>query len=566
LISEQKQTELFRGVNRVKLSTLIFGAALALWAQGAAAQDRTADSVALLALKAANPKSHIDTVNEILWDYLAQTTNAWRPGNPMNKWLGVVVKNDRVTALNLNYCGLGAFPVAPGALSELQTLNLVKNKFTEFPSDLRNLKKLASLNLSNNRLSTFPAGFIDVPLKKLDLSDNLFTEIPREIFGVSGLDSLFLYNNGISTLPDELFSMVSLKYLWVSGNQLSVIPPGIGSLVNLEVLYLSENKLSALPVELKNLVKLKTLSVSGNQIERIDGEILGCLAQLTSLGLGRNKLAKFPEKLETLPFLKSLSINHNLITALPPEIGAMKRLESFNCDSNLLTGLPPGIGALGRLTTLSANDNQIDSLPPELGQVRIEYLSLNGNRLRTIPLNLDVRRNLDLQHNRITVLPSSATATDWTWNGSSMERIHLNDNLLTSLPKNITRLKELSIPYSDFSKNLLAPDSLAPDVVTWLDSMDSDWRHTQKTNAAVRPAKAPPPGKALRLRLDKSGLHFSGGDCDRAEITIMDASGRVIAAGTVRSGALTSHSIFPGVVVVRLRGRETVTFRAVVVP
>ena len=37
-------------------------------AYSAGAQDRAADSVALLAIKEANPGSVLDTVNEVLWD------------------------------------------------------------------------------------------------------------------------------------------------------------------------------------------------------------------------------------------------------------------------------------------------------------------------------------------------------------------------------------------------------------------------------------------------------------------------------------------------------------------
>jgi Leucine-rich repeat (LRR) protein len=528
------------------------------------AQDRAADSIALLTIKAANHGSVIDTVNEILWDNVngGQVTNAWRSGNSINRWKGVTVKNDRVTAISLPNCGMHSFPIASGALSELQTLVLLRNKFITFPAEIRHLKKLVLFSIAYNQLKSITDSVNELSsLRNLNLSNNQFIGIPQGIFGLASIDTLDMSDNQIVSIPQELFTLDSLKYLCLGSNHISVIPKEIGNLVNLHTLYMWDNKLTTLPTEFTNLVKLQNLSLSHNQFEQIDGAIIGKLLQLTRMELDHNKISSFPGNIDTMPKLKSLFINNNLITSLPPEIGKMKRLEYLNLDSNQLKTFPREIKEMSWLSDLTADYNQIDSIPPELGHVRLDYLSLIGNRLRTIPVNLNVNRRLYLQSNQISYLPESRTAIDWTWYGDAIEEIYLQNNNLTSLPQNITRLNEINIPYCDFSMNYLTVDSLLPEVVQWLDTTDKNWRYTQKKLVSLHSAKVAAGAIIPQCRFDKYGIHFNSNSFNGANVTIFDLSGRVIASGTITNNTFFLKNQNNCIVFVRINRPNSIVYK-----
>ena len=75
------------------------------------ALSRVTDSMALIAIKIANPASRIGST--------------WNTNLPMDKWFGVGLKNDRVDSLNFTNFALKTLPQEIIYLSELTYLNLI---------------------------------------------------------------------------------------------------------------------------------------------------------------------------------------------------------------------------------------------------------------------------------------------------------------------------------------------------------------------------------------------------------------------------------------------------------
>jgi Leucine-rich repeat (LRR) protein len=122
--------------------------------------------------------------------------------------------------------------------ANLEYIDLGKNDFISFSTDLSYLKELKTFLLNNNKIVGF--GVLPPNLEHLDLSENRIVEIP------SGLHYL-----------------LNLKTLGLNGNQLTAVPhlPA-----NLTTVDLSKNAITLLPLGLNKLQKLKVLKLNHNPI------------------------------------------------------------------------------------------------------------------------------------------------------------------------------------------------------------------------------------------------------------------------------------------------------------
>ena len=118
-------------------------------------------------------------------------TVVWDIDKPINTWHGVVVKNDKVIALDLSFNNLeGVLPSQIGDLENLQTLNLFRNKISGvIPESIGNLKQLTSLNIAFNALEG---------------------RLPNTIGNLASLESLELFMNKIEgSIPTTIGSLSS---------------------------------------------------------------------------------------------------------------------------------------------------------------------------------------------------------------------------------------------------------------------------------------------------------------------------------------------------------------------
>ena len=97
-----------------------------------------------------------------------QWKRSWDLNQPVEQWYGVVVKDDKVIELNLEFNNLrGELPEELGDLTHIKKINFFRNEITgAIPVTISNLKSLESLNVAFNRL--------DAPI--------LLTIVPGEVY------------------------------------------------------------------------------------------------------------------------------------------------------------------------------------------------------------------------------------------------------------------------------------------------------------------------------------------------------------------------------------------------
>ena len=80
--------------------------------------------------------------------------NTWNLNAPVSTWYGVVVQDDKVVELNLEFNNLqGSLPESLGDLIHLKKINLFRNNITgTIPKSIGNLTSLKECNMAFNNL------------------------------------------------------------------------------------------------------------------------------------------------------------------------------------------------------------------------------------------------------------------------------------------------------------------------------------------------------------------------------------------------------------------------------
>ena len=198
----------------------------------------------------------------------------WLSDKPIGEWYGVRVNDSgRVTSLLFANNKLdGPLPAELGSLSELDSVNMLRNKgiVGAIPSELGNLSKLRTLEIRTSRLSgSIPTELGNLPnLETLDLANNHLTgAIPSELGNLSKLSNLYLHENSLTgAIPSELGNLSELSSLSLYENSLTgTIPSQIGNLSRLSYLRLYENSLTGtLPSGLTSRTRFDELRFNDN--------------------------------------------------------------------------------------------------------------------------------------------------------------------------------------------------------------------------------------------------------------------------------------------------------------
>ena len=349
---------------RLFLKTVLFSSIIAV---SLFAGSRESDSLALVAIKKANPKSPLN------WDYTKS----------IDTWHGVTLSNNRVRKLKLR-----------------------KKSLTSIPTEIENLTNLTSIRFDINSLKSLPA----------------------EIGKLTNLMEFDLRNNSLNSLPAEIGNITNLTVLKLKKNSLTSLPAEIGNLTNLTELGLAMNSLKSLPATIGNLTKLTELGLNMNSLKSLPAGI-GKLTKLTEFALGNNSLTSLPTEIGDLTNLTGLALSSNSLTSLPASIGKLKNLTALKVDKNSLISLPAEIGNLTKLIVLTLSDNSLTSLPAGIGNLtKLIGLYLGNNSLTSLPPgigNLTKLMGLELQRNSLTSLPAEME------NLANLTRLYANENLLS---------------------------------------------------------------------------------------------------------------------------------------
>ncbi len=281
------------------MKKIIIGAVLVLGSLvfGQDLDSREGDSLALVAIKKANPGSDID------W-------SSWNEINPISTWKGVGVKDDRIDTLSLVRYRLWRLPPEIGNLSKVTNLNCAWNYLETFPSEFKNLKNLTTLRFSMTLLLRIPLEITELTnLRELYFDGSQVKVIPPEISKLTNLTKLDLHNNMLETVPSELCNLTNLELLDLASNDLTSVPE-IGKLTNLTSLSISYNYLDSLPMGLGKLGRLESLNLEYNKIKTLSAEI-GKLPKLTTLNLASNQLSSLPDEILSLTNVTSLNLSKN---------------------------------------------------------------------------------------------------------------------------------------------------------------------------------------------------------------------------------------------------------------
>ena len=203
-----------------------------------------------------------------------QGDQSWDLQAPVNTWLGIGVRGNRVISIKLWGGGhAGHIPSSFGNLTALERIEFLDyRQDATLPESFKNLVNLTSVYFhAVFYMVPFPVALTKVPnLKSIDMEDNAFIDsLPPSIGNMAQLNSLNLGNCFMnrSKIPPELGQLKNLSNLLLYNNHFyGAIPNSLTNIDSLSVLDLSYNDLSGyIPVRLMNLKNLDYLSLNDNQ-------------------------------------------------------------------------------------------------------------------------------------------------------------------------------------------------------------------------------------------------------------------------------------------------------------
>ncbi|CCK73024.1 adenylate cyclase KNAG_0M01710 [Huiozyma naganishii CBS 8797] len=325
-------------------------------------------------------------------------------------------------------------PVTPSHFTAEQELRLLRSDFVHV--DLRNMdlttppiifyqhtSEIESLDVSNNANIFLPLEFIESTIKLMSLRmvNVRASKFPVNVTEAYKLVSLELQRNFIKKVPKTISKLGNLTILNLQCNELDRLPKGFAQLKNLQLLDLSSNKFVEYPEVINNCVNLLQVDLSYNKIYKIPASI-NKLVKLVKMNLSHNKLNEL-EDISGMKNLRTLTLPHNRITQVKTMSESLQNLYlTDNRISNFEDKLP-------KLRSLDLQENPITSISvKDCYPTNMTSLSLRKAQLASIPGEL------------FTEL-------------SSLEKLELNDNNLSRLPKEISLLSRLV--YLSVSRNKL---------------------------------------------------------------------------------------------------------------
>lgn len=194
-------------------------------------------------------------------------------------------------------------------------------------------------------------------LETLELRRNRITEIPKELCAHTSLRVLAVSQNWITTLPIELGGMRSLVDLQVHGMALNLPPASI-------LHYGTQNVLAYLNA-IRHAEEDGRCILNFFDLSEIPQEVLS-LVEITILELDCMKISEIPDAIVGLSNLARLTFNHNLVEVLPVCVSMLTNLTELELSHNQVTALLPEHFVLTNLAWLNIDYNPIKTPPKEV--------------------------------------------------------------------------------------------------------------------------------------------------------------------------------------------------------
>lgn len=221
-------------------------------------------------------------------------------------------------------------------------------------------------------------------------------------------------------IDQAIANAATVKTLEITNSSVTELPKGFEKLVALEKIQFRNCKkldLNKTFKQLASLPNLKDLEVSFSSKYAIP-ENISALVSLENLNLEGNKFVTLPESFSDLKNLKSLKLSQNAVI-----------------NEDILFVL---LSKMPNLKTLKADYCQIRSVPNT--NIYIQDISLKGNLLKTLPLNMVNANSIDLSSNTLLELES---LFEFLSKSKTLKSLHLDYSKINLLPANIGTLKSL---------------------------------------------------------------------------------------------------------------------------
>lgn len=150
--------------------------------------------------------------------------------------------------------------VANGQLLSKEQLDTAE-VFTSMEDALEKPESVYKLRLKG-KLDSLPADIVKLTnLNSLDISKNRFSELPEYVTKLKHLQEINISKNNFEIFPSQICRLPNLKWLIINKNYIGGFPACIGNLNKLEYIDAWSNNLSVFPNEMKDLANLKEMDL-----------------------------------------------------------------------------------------------------------------------------------------------------------------------------------------------------------------------------------------------------------------------------------------------------------------
>ncbi|CAF0742325.1 unnamed protein product [Adineta ricciae] len=224
-----------------------------------------------------------------------------------------------------------------------------------------------------------------------------------------------------------------------------IVPPSVYCLSQLSILSISRTPFPKGNVQMIFVKMCSVIECGFAPLIGIIPDTLLKLKNLTYFSVSSTKIVKGFEKLTKLPKLETLVLDNCSLTSLP-NLNNLPNLGALLVENNNLTDIfdIPGV------QYLDLNGNQLKNIPMTRDPDRLIGLGMSGNPLSsaaTIMLYKNLE-DINLSGTGIYSIPATIDRL------RNVTRLELSDNNLTHLPTNIRNLRQLEL--LDIKNNLLS--------------------------------------------------------------------------------------------------------------
>lgn len=229
--------------------------------------------------------------------------------------------------------------------------------------DLSGLSQLQTLDVSRNRLAgALPSLAALTNLQNLDVSYNRFSGPVPSFAGLSKLTRISVQNNQFGDALPDVSGLSNLVEFYAIANSFSGAIPPLRDAPSLQRYLVDFNNLTGPVPDLNALGELRTFTASANQISGDVPDVSGA-AKLNLLDLSQNQLNG------SIPTLRSselavLFLDHNQLGGVLPDLSSLGKLAQLDVTRNRLSGKLPSLAAASKLELFKVGDNQFNGDPP----------------------------------------------------------------------------------------------------------------------------------------------------------------------------------------------------------